>query len=147
MIEIISAYYLWIKALHVIFVICWMAGLFYLPRLFVYHTESGQVSPVSEVFQKMEYRLYRFIMKPAMHLSLVFGILLAIIPGTISSKSFHLKFLCVVGLIGFQYFLNHCRLQLARGNYHRTSKFFRIINEIPTLLLIVIVICVIVKPF
>jgi len=146
MVQFISDYYLWIKAFHIIFVTAWMAGLFYLPRLFVYHVETD-FSETKKTFQVMERRLYRGIMVPSLCLSVLLGGLLLLLPGAFSYGYIHLKILCVFALIVFQFYLNHCRLQLALGINSKTSRFFRIINEIPTLLLIIIVICVVVKPF
>lgn len=140
-------YYLWIKAFHIIFVICWMAGLFYLPRLFVYHSQVANGSGEDALLQVMERRLYFIIMMPAMYLSLVSGGILATIPDIVNftSGAFYLKQLCVVGLVVFHCALNRWRKELAEGK-SRSTRFFRIINEIPTVLLIVIVICVVVKP-
>ncbi len=139
-------YYVWLKAFHLIAVIAWMAGLFYLPRLFVYHVESDHL-PTKVTLGIMEKRLYKIIMMPAMHLAVFLGGLLLLIPGSLQSGSLHLKILCVFGLIVFQFYLGHCWRQLANGTNTKTSRFFRIINEIPTILLIIIVISVIVKPF
>ena len=146
MVQFVSDYYLWIKAFHVIFVTCWMAGLFYLPRLFVYHVETNNPE-TKKTFEVMERKLYRGIMTPSMYLSLILGGFLLLIPGTLSNGYIHLKILCVLALIMFQFYLSHCRLQLAHGRNKKTSRFFRIINEIPIVLLIIIVVCVIVKPF
>lgn len=139
--------YLWIKAIHVIAIICWMAGLFYLPRLFVYHVDVDSKSEASQLFRVMEYRLYKIIIMPSMLLSLASGIFLVIIQNVWSSGWFHLKLTCVVGLVVLQYLFNHWRKQLATGACTRTAPFFRLINEVPPILLIVIIISVIVKPF
>ncbi len=146
MLQFISTYYLWIKAFHVFFVICWMAGLFYLPRLFVYHVEAT-LPEMKATFEKMEARLYKFIIMPAMKMSIILGIFLLFIPGFLSQGYMHIKILCVLLLIVFQFYLNHCRHQLALGINKKSSKFFRLINEIPTVLLLIIIICIIVKPF
>ena len=100
-----------------------------------------------KTFEIMERKLYRGIMTPSMCLSVILGGLLLLIPGTLSSGYIHLKILCVFLLIMFQFYLNHCRLQLAQDKNTKTSRFFRIINELPLVLLIIIIICVIVKPF
>jgi putative membrane protein len=139
-------YYLWIKAFHLIAVVAWMAGLFYLPRLFVYHVESPHQA-TRDTLAVMERRLYKMIIMPAMHAALLLGCLLLFIPGFLQSGYMHIKILCVLLLIMFQFYLSYCHQQLVRGLNKKTSRFFRIINEIPTLLLIIIVICVIVKPF
>jgi protoporphyrinogen IX oxidase len=143
---------LWIKVIHIISIVSWMAGLLYLPRLFVYHSaELSQFkdpqSSTAKVFGVMEYRLYRVIMTPAMIFSLFTGVILAILLSTWSSIWMHLKLLGVLGLVVFHYLLNHWRLTLAEGISYHSEKFFRCVNEIPTLLLILIVICVVVKPF
>jgi putative membrane protein len=144
----LSNAYPWIKALHLFSIIAWMTGIFYLPRLFVYHAGVARESEAASLFQVMERRLYKIIMRPAMFLSLASGIVLAMIPGIVNWRSgwFHLKILSVVGLIFYHFMLNHWRLALATGGSFRPI-FFRIINEIPTLLLIVILISVFVKPF
>lgn len=137
-------YYLWIKALHIIGVITWMAGLFYLPRLFVYHTEHPECG---HVFVKMEVRLYRYIIVPSMHFTVLMGSLLLFLPNISTSHSMHLKMSCVLCLAVFQFRLNCWQKELAAGKCSHSSRFFRIINEVPTVLLIIIVICVILKPF
>lgn len=142
----VHEYYLWLKAFHLIAVIAWMAGLFYLPRLFVYHVES-QNPQTQNTLAVMEKRLYQIIIMPAMHGAVLLGALLLVLPGLLTSGYMHIKMLCVFGLLVFQFYLDRCRRHLANGTNKKTSRFFRIINEIPTLLLIVIVICVIVKPF
>jgi putative membrane protein len=147
MIDWLSDYYLWIKALHMFAVIAWMAGLFYLPRLLVYHSGVDTKSEAAQLFTVMEYRLNRIIMIPSMLLSLASGIFLANIQDVWSSGWFHIKLTCVVGLVVFHYLLNHWHKQLATGVCKRNTPFFRLINEVPTLLLIVIIISVIVKPF
>jgi protoporphyrinogen IX oxidase len=147
MLSIVSDYYLWIKAFHVIFVTTWMAGLFYLPRLFVYHAGVSSDSEAASLFKIMEYRLYKIIIIPSMFLSLAFGFILAIILGIWLSGWFHVKLFCVGGLIVFQHLLNRWRKQLERGTCLHSAKFFRVINEAPSILLVIIVISVIVKPF
>lgn len=138
--------YLWIKALHVIAIISWMAGLLYLPRLFVYHA-STPPGPQSETFKIMERRLYRYIMNPAMIVAWATGLFLAADAGWFAAPWFHVKATLVLLLTGAHI---HDGLLLSRfavdGNPH-SARYFRIINEIPTLLMIGIVIMVIVKPF
>ena len=143
----LSESYLWIKAIHIIAIIAWMAGLFYLPRLFVYHVGVDPQSEAAQLFKVMEYRLYKIIMVPSMLLSLASGVFLVMIQEVLSSGWFHLKMTCVVGLVVLQHLLNHWRHQLAMGTCIRTASFFRLINEAPTVLLIVIIISVIIKPF
>lgn len=146
LINFISDYYLWIKACHLISVIAWMAGLFYIPRLFVYHVESEH-SETKQTLDVMARKLYHIIIMPAMHASLLLGSLLFFIPGMLKNHWLHLKLSCVLGLIVFQIVINRYRQQLVLGTCQKKSQFFRLINEIPTILLIIIVICAIVKPF
>jgi putative membrane protein len=142
--DIVFEYYLWIKVVHIVAAVSWMVGLFYLPRLFVYHTEYPQNGKMLEI---MEEKLFRIIMTPAMHLTLLSGILLLFMPGYIFMPWVHAKLTCVILLIVFHLCLDHWRKQLRKGICSRPSKFFRTINEIPTVLLILIVIFVIIKPF
>lgn len=140
-------WYLTLKTVHLIALISWMAGLFYLPRLFVYHAMEEKNSGTSSVFQIMEKRLFNIIMMPAMILSLASGLFLVMMFNVGASGWLHLKLLCVGLLVLFQWFLNHCRKQLALGLNQKSPKFFRMINEIPTVLLVIIIICVVFKPF
>ncbi len=140
--------YLLFKFLHLITVISWMAGLLYLPRIFVYHVENLQKNQAVEIFLTMERKLYFYIMYPAMILSWIFGLLLISIIG-FSSLSFlwlQLKLLLVVLLTIYHFYLGICLKNLKENTNKRTSKFFRIINEIPTMLLIFIVFVVVFKP-
>lgn len=139
--------YLWLKALHVIAVIAWMAGMLYLPRLFVYHCEAEKGSVQSETFKVMERRLLRAIMNPAMVASWVLGLWLAWSSGYWSEPWFHGKFLLVLVLSGIHGWLSALTRAFAEDRNTRPQKFFRILNEVPTLLMIGIVILVIVKPF
>ena len=144
--------YPWIKAVHVIAVISWMAGLLYLPRLFVYHCDSEVGSPQSETFKVMEDRLSRLIMWPAMIASLLFGLIMIAIPGTPgyivhAGLWLWLKLLFVVGLLVAHLCMMRWRDDFANDRNERPQRFFRIMNEVPTLLMVGIVICVIVKPF
>jgi putative membrane protein len=138
----------WVKALHVIAVIAWMAGLLYLPRLFVYHAESEKGSIQSETFKIMERRLYRAITTPAMIAAWVFGLWM-VFAGVVQWNEgwFHLKLAFVLLLSGYHGFLGSQLRKFATDSNTRSSRFFRAINEIPTLLMIVIVVAVIVKPF
>jgi len=138
--------YLWIKAIHVIAVISWMAGMLYLPRLFVYHCTAMPGSEASETFKIMERRLVRAIMTPAMILVWGLGLTMAVDGGLFSQHWFHAKLLAVVAMTATHLFLNHCRRRFAADINHRSEKFYRVINEVPTVLMIVIVILVIVKP-
>ena len=140
--------YLWLKAFHIIAVVAWMAGLFYLPRLFVYHRETKPGSEISQTFKIMERRLLWAIMYPAMAMSWVLGLALAWVTGAIADWPiwFIVKFSAVIALTGFHIWLTSVCERLARDERPYTAQFFRAINEIPTLLLIVIVIMAVVKP-
>ena len=139
---------LWYKTLHIIFMITWFAGLFYLPRLFVYHSESSDNLDMKETFILMEKRLFTYIMNPAMILSWVFGILLISSIG-LESLSFYwlqIKITMVLLLTFYHFFLYHCLESLRRGYSKYSPKFYRIINEVPTVLLIGIIFIVVFKP-
>ncbi len=140
--------YLTFKALHLIAVISWMAGLLYLPRIFVYHAETSENKLQSETFKLMEKRLYFYIMNPAMILSWVFGILLIQYQG-ITSLGFlwmKIKLGLVIILTGYHFYLLAVLKDFQIDNNTKSSKFFRIINEVPTILLIIIIFVVIFKP-
>ena len=141
-------YYLLFKSLHLISVISWMAGLLYLPRLFVYHSEASDNLDMKETFILMEKRLFTYIMNPAMILSWVFGILLISSIG-LESLSFYwlqIKITMVLLLTFYHFFLYHCLESLRRGYSKYSPKFYRIINEVPTVLLIGIIFVVVFKP-
>jgi putative membrane protein len=140
--------YLWLKAFHIVAVTAWMAGLFYLPRLFVYHRSSAPGSAVSETFKVMERRLYGAIMMPAMVVSWILGIALAWITGVLFEPQlwFVVKAVAVVGLTAFHFWLGGFGRQFGADKRPRTERFFRMINEIPTLVLIVTVVMAVVKP-
>ncbi len=138
---------LWIKALHIISVIAWMAGLLYLPRLYVYHCDSKSGSKQSETFKLMERRLYRAIMMPAMILSWVFGATLLHLGGVGAEAWMLSKVVMVVCLTGFHFLLGHYRLAFEQDRNNHSAKFYRLINEVPTLLMVGIVILVVVRPF
>ena len=139
--------YEWIKALHVIAVISWMAGMLYLPRLFVYHCEAEAGSKQSETFKVMERRLLRAIIDPAMIVAWLAGLYLAWAGHWYLSPWFHAKFVLVLVMSGVHGFLARCVKDFAADRNTRDQKFYRIINEVPTVLMIGIVILVIVKPF
>jgi putative membrane protein len=149
MLDFLIDAYLWIKALHVISIIAWMAGLLYLPRLFVYHTEVAVGSPESERFKVMERRLLRAIMNPAMIATFLFGGLLLATPGIVdwSSGWIWVKLAMVLGLSHVHHLMGRWRKDFEADRNTRSSRYFRLANEVPTLALIVIVIMVIVKPF
>ena len=140
--------YLLFKSLHLIAVISWMAGLLYLPRIFVYHVENLGKDQAIEIFETMERKLYNYIMSPAMILTWFFGIILIWINGieTFAYLWLQLKILFVVILTVYHEYLGKCLRLLKSKENTRSSKFFRIINEIPTILLIFIVFIVVFKP-
>ena len=139
--------YLLFKSLHLIAVISWMAGLLYLPRIFVYHSEAEDESQ-KKIFKTMEKKLYNYIMMPAMLLSWLFGILLIHTLGfsTFSELWMQIKIIAVVILTYYHFTLGKYLNDFAADNNQKTSKFFRIYNEIPTLILIVVIFVVIFKP-
>ena len=133
--------YLLFKSLHLIAVISWMTGLLYLPRIFVYHVENFEKKQTTEVFEIMEKRLFNYIMRPAMVLSWLLGIILIIIIGieTFSFLWLQIKFTLVFSLSIYNEYLGKCIKLLKLGENRKSAKFYRIINEIPTVLLIFIV--------
>ena len=142
--------YPWVKALHVISVIAWMAGLFYLPRLFVYHIESvGLNGEAHELFQVMERKLFRLIMNPAMIATWLFGGLLVLTPGVVDWGEFWpwSKAAAVLGMTWFHHWCGRERKAFIKGQVARSGGHYRLMNEVPTVLVIVIVISVIVRPF
>ena len=146
----LTSLYPWTKALHLISVIAWMAGMFYLPRLFVYHTSLAPGSAESERFKVMEHRLFKQIINPAMIASWSFGLLLLATPGVVDWAHdgwWHVKFAMVLLMSGFHGELSRWRRGFLEDRNRHSHKFYRIANEVPTLLMIVIVIMVIVKPF
>lgn len=140
-------WYLLLKTLHVVSVIAWMAGLLYLPRLFVYHCEAEAGSAQSETFKVMERRLLRAIMNPAMIASWIFGLATAWVGHLFTDGWFHVKIILVLALTGAHMAMAKWRREFAEDRNTRPQKFYRIANEIPTILMIVIVILVIFKPF
>ncbi|MCA3561342.1 MAG: protoporphyrinogen oxidase HemJ [Aestuariivirga sp.] len=141
--------YGWMKVIHILAVISWMAGLFYLPRLFVYHTENEGKSDLSEVFMVMERRLLKAIMRPAAVVALISGALLIHLGGWDQSMPpwLWLKLLLVAGMFVFHGLLELHAARFCDGRERKDGRYFRIINEVPTVLLIGIVILVIIKPF
>ena len=140
---------LWIKALHIIFVTFWMAALFYLPRLFVYHADVAPGSEADGLFQTMERRLSLGILMPSMVISLILGFFLLSVPGLVNFSDgwLHLKLLCVLLLIIYYVFLSRVRKAFISGKNQRSSKFYRKINEIAPVLFLIIVVMVVIKPF
>lgn len=139
--------YMWVKALHVISIIAWMAGLLYLPRLFVYHTQAQVGSNQSETFKIMERRLYRAIMTPAMIASWIFGLWMFVSLELWTEGWAHAKLTAVVLLTLSHFVMGKWRNDFAQDKNERPESFFRIANEVPTVLMIAIVIFVVVKPF
>jgi putative membrane protein len=139
--------YLWVKALHLIAVISWMAGLLYMPRLFIYHTDAEPGSAQSETFKVMEQRLLRVIMNPAMMLTWVLGLYLAWSVYGFHGTWLHLKIVLVMLLTAVHVFFSRSARAFARDENHRSARTWRIINEVPTVLMIVIVVLAVVKPF
>ena len=139
--------YLIFKSLHLIAIISWMAGLLYLPRIFVYHSETDK-NDVKNIFKIMEKRLFLFIMNPAMILSWLFGFLLLHSVGvqTLNESWMLAKLILVISLTFYHFFLFRCLKSFALDDNHYSPKFFRIINEVPTVLLIVIIFLVVFKP-
>ncbi|MBZ9938019.1 protoporphyrinogen oxidase HemJ [Mesorhizobium sp. BR1-1-16] len=141
------AAYDWIKALHVIAVISWMAGIFYLPRLFVYHAATPRGSPQSETFKVMEQKLLRIIMNPAMIVTWVTGLTIAMMGGWERQGWFMAKFALVIVMSGFHMWLAARRRAFAEDRNTVSERGYRLANEVPTVLMIAIVILVVVKPF
>tara|TARA_A100001037_G_C14990035_1_gene562154 strand:- start:3 stop:437 length:435 start_codon:yes stop_codon:yes gene_type:complete len=140
--------YLLFKALHLIAVISWMAGLLYLPRIFVYHSETKDNNDKKETFKIMERRLFVYIMNPSMIISWIFGLLLLHSIGLDSLREFWLvtKLILVISLTLYHFFLFSCLKKFSEDQNSHSSKFFRFINEVPTVLLIAIIFIVIFKP-
>ena len=139
--------YLLFKSLHLIAVISWMAGLLYLPRIFVYHSEAEDDSQ-KKVFKTMERKLYFFIMYPAMVLSWIFALIMFHKNSSLLSAGWmHMKLLLVIFLTIYHFYLGSCLKRFKNDNNNKSSKFFRIANEIPTVLLILIVFLAILTPF
>tara|TARA_B100001167_G_C16719259_1_gene280341 strand:+ start:361 stop:819 length:459 start_codon:yes stop_codon:yes gene_type:complete len=141
--------YLWIKSFHVISVIAWMAAMLYLPRLFVYHSTVEKNTDSSEMLKTMEYRLQKFIMNPAMIFSVFFGSLLLLTKNIVNWQEvwIYIKLFSVFCLVLVHYKLSKYRQDFFNDNNKKTKNFYKIINEIPTILLIIIIIMVYIKPF
>ncbi len=140
--------YLLFKSLHLIAVVSWMVGLLYLPRIFVYHVENNEKKQATEIFEVMEKRLYFYIMRPAMILTWLFGIILVYLNGVeiFSQLWMQLKFVLVILLSIFHEYLGRCIYSLKNNTNLRSAKYFRIINEIPTIILIIVIFVAIFKP-
>jgi len=150
MTDFLIAAYPWTKSFHVISVIAWMAGLFYLPRLFVYHVEQvGHGGRTDEMFRTMERRLFRAIMNPSMIAAWVFGLMLVLTPGVVdwAAPWVWMKAAGITGMTWFHHWLGRRRKEFLVGPSPRTGRHFRIMNEVPTLLMVLIVVAVIARPF
>ena len=147
--DLLANLYPWVKSLHVVSVMSWMAGLFYLPRLFVYHAEQVQTGKVlaEDLFQTMERRLLRAIMNPAMVATWVFGLMLVLTPGIVDWSAVWpwVKAASVLGMTWFHHWLGLRRKDFMAGRNLRSGRTFRLMNEVPTVLMLVIVFSVIVK--
>jgi putative membrane protein len=140
--------YLLLKSLHLIAVISWMAGLLYLPRIFVYHVENKDKKIATDIFEVMEKRLFFYIMRPAMIFTWIFGLILIYLNGIeiFSQLWMQIKIVLVILLSVYNDYLGKCLVSLKNSSNTRSSKFFRVINEIQTILLILIVFIVVFKP-
>jgi putative membrane protein len=146
---VLTALYPWTKAFHVISMVAWMAATLYLPRLFVYHCEVAHGSAESERFKVMEYKLFKVIMNPAMIATWCFGLLLVATPGVVDWHAgwWHVKLAMVILMSGFHGASSKWRREFMEDRNRKSQRFYRMANEVPTVLMIVIVIMVIVKPF
>ena len=149
MIDLTPTAYLWIKAFHIVAVVAWMAGLLYLPRLFVYHAQATPKSEASETFKVMERRLLRGIMNPAMILTFILGGLLAAAQGAALFQQgwIHAKLALALGLAALHGMMAGWRRAFAEDRNTRSARFYRIANEVPTVLLIAIILLAVLKPF
>ena len=146
--ELLLQNYEWLRAFHIIAVISWMAGMLYLPRLFVYHADTEAGSDKSETFKIMERRLLKIIMSPAMGASWIFGLLMiAANPGMFNDGWIHVKLLLVILMSALHGILSKHVKIFARDENDKPAKYFRILNEVPTVLMIAIVILAVVQPF
>ena len=147
MTDFLATLYPWTKALHIIAVIAWMAGLFYLPRLFVYHTERVTTPDVASLFETMEVRLLRAIMNPAMVAAWIFGLMLVFTPGVVDWSAVWpwTKAVSVLLMTWFHHWLGRRRKDFLTGSNRVTGRQYRIMNEVPTVLMVIIVMSVVVR--
>ncbi len=146
--EFLSQHYEWLRALHIISVIAWMAGMLYLPRLFVYHADAEKGSDKSETFKIMERRLLKVIMAPASIATWLFGgLMLWANPELFSSLAIHVKLFAVVLMTGLHHAMMKWVKVFANDENVKPAKFYRTINEVPTILMIIIVVMIVVRPF
>jgi len=149
MTDFLLALYPWVKSLHVVSMVAWMAGLFYLPRLYVYHCQVAHGTTEGERFKVMERRLLKQITTPAMIATVVFGLILAFTPGVIDWAAgwWHVKLFCVLVLLAYHGKLSRWRRDFMEDRNTRSERFYRIANEVPTVLLLIVVVMVIARPF
>ncbi len=146
--DFLLEYYLWIKALHIIAVISWMAGMLYLPRLFIYHCDAEKYSDKSETFKVMEKKLIRIIMNPAMIIAWIMGGLMLYVNQSLFEEAwFHVKLTAIILMTIMHHVFSLARKRFEKDENDKSAKYFRILNEVPTILMIIIVIMVIVRPF
>ena len=145
--EFVLNHYLVIKSLHIVSLISWMAGMLYLPRLYVYHADCTRGSEASEMLKTMERRLLRFIINPAMIATFLFGFLLLMQPEIFASGWLHIKLVLLIFLVVFHIMCARWRKDFAADRNTKTAKYFRVANEVPTLIMIVIVLLAVTKPF
>jgi putative membrane protein len=145
--DLLIPFYLWIKAFHIIAVIAWMAGLLYLPRLFVYHCEVAPGSAEAERFKRMEQRLLGIIIRPAMGVAWLFGLLLVFLGGFWDDGWMYGKFALVIAMSAFSGVFARWTKEFAADANKRSQRFYRLMNEVPAVLMILIVLLVVVKPF
>lgn len=144
----LEEYYEWIKVVHIVSIVCWMVGMFYLPRLYVYHAESKKGSEKDKVFQVMEKKLLRTIMNPAVVVAFVTGLMLANIYGFLALGTwFHIKLFLVLILMAMHGFLAKWRVDFHSGKNKRSVLFYKVFNESVTVVFVLIIIMVVVKPF
>jgi len=136
-----------VKSAHIIAMVAWMAGMLYLPRLFVYHTQAEPGSSQSETFKLMERRLLRVIITPAMIATWLFGLMMAVAGGFLTAPWLHVKLALVLVLSALHGLLSRCVKDFAADRNTRSARFYRVVNEIPTVLLVLIVLLVVLKPF
>jgi putative membrane protein len=146
-IEALLPYYLWLKAFHIIAVIAWMAGMLYLPRLFVYHCQTAPGTAEYERFSVMERKLMRVIINPSMIVVWILGLLLATVLQVWDQPWFQIKFALVIGLSALHGALSRFRRDFEQGKNTRSERFYRLLNEVPAVLMVFIVLLVVVKPF
>lgn len=146
--DLLLGNYEWLRALHIIAIISWMAGMLYLPRLYVYHADSAVGSEQSETFKIMERRLLKFIINPAMIAAFIFGLLmLYAVPALLQEGWMHVKLVAIFLMFGAHGVLAKHRKLFEQDERKKSAKYYRILNEVPTVLMVIIVIAAVVQPF